>query len=54
MYGKPVESTGKIFAGFFHYKHNFIANKLAIKRKRKEELSKRITKLPCEHDNSNK
>ena len=39
---------------FFHYKHIFMANKLAIKRKRKEELSKRITKLPCEHDNSNK
>ena len=55
MCRKFVKSTGKVFAAcFFHYKHNFTANNLAIKRKRKEELSERITKLPCEHDNSNK
>ena len=55
MCRKPGEYKGKVFAAFFHYKHNFTANNVvAIKRKRKEELSKRITKLPCEHYNSNK
>ena len=41
---------------FFHFiiKLCFTANNLAIKRRRKEDLSKRITKLPGEHDNSNK
>ena len=44
MCRKPVESTRKVFA----------ANNSAIKRRRQEELSKRIANLPCKHDNSNK
>ena len=52
MCRKPVESTGNVFGAFFHYKHNFTANNLTIKRRRKEELSKRITKLPCKIYNS--
>ena len=42
----------KYLQQFFHYYHNFTANNLAIKRK--EELSKRIIKLPCEHVDSSK
>ena len=45
---KSVKSTVK------DYLHNFPANNLARKRRRIEKLSKRITKLPYEHDNSNK
>ena len=33
---------------------NLLKNNLAIKRRRKEELSKIITKLPCELDISKK
>ena len=42
MCRKSVESAGK-----------FTGKIVAIKRS-KELLAKRITKLPCEHDNSNK
>ena len=36
-----------------HEFHNFTANILAIKTRKQEELSKRITNLPSEHNNSN-
>ena len=42
MCRKPVESTGKVFVAFFPLLTQFTANNLKIKRRRKEELSKKL------------